>query len=225
MTNHAETNGPPRFRLHVRRGRTEHPARPIDRETFLIGSDECCHLRLGDPAVPGLHSALRIVGEFVEAVPLAPAPPLQVNGVEADEALLEHGDVLSVAGFEFSLEDTRVGSSESPVAEVSAAELVDLLEADLELVERDLEARRAGATELFEAVRERRERDVQTAAVQRIDEVTTQIESRVDQLLARERRLGAAVEELLETQRHLEERLKQVETQLLDKIGGSRRAA
>lgn len=215
-----------RFHLDVCRGRTRNPSRPIDRETFLVGSAESCHLRLGDDSIPALHSALRVVGEFVELVSIELAPAVHVNGIETTEALLEHGDVIEIGGFEFTLRDESAAEElVSDLSELDAGQLVDQLERDLELVDRVETSRTAGAESLFEAVRERHARSEAEQMARRLEEFTTEIDRRSLQLADREQRFAEAVGQLFEAQRMLEERLALVERVIENGADGNRRAA
>ena len=230
MTSHATTADQPRFHLHVCRGRTEHPSRPIDRETFLVGSGEPCHVRLGDDVVPALHSALRVVDDFVEVVAIAEEPPLLVNGITTRDALLEHGDVFSIGGIEFELSDAGLAAESVAApdpAELTAAELVDQLGRDLdleELTDAVDDRRHAGAEALYEAIRHRYEERALERVSTRIEAVAQDLENRRRQLVAQESRITRAARDLAETQRGLEERLQRLETRLAE-TDPSRRAA
>jgi predicted component of type VI protein secretion system len=138
--------------LEICRGRSEHSFRPISGNRFVIGSAPECDLRLGGDTVPAVHSQLHIDGgkAWVEAV--AADPPLLINGEDCETARLADGDTIGIGGFVFTWKAPC--SMESDLVEatsLTAAELIDRLEADLELVSRHVTAARRGATTLLEA--------------------------------------------------------------------------
>ncbi len=140
------------FGLEICRGRSEHSFRPISGNRFVIGSAPECDLRLGGDTVPVVHSQIHIDGgkAWVEAV--AADPPLLINGEDRETARLADGDTIGIGGFGFTWKAPC--SLESDLVEatsLTAAELIDRLEADLELVSRHATAVRRGATTLLEA--------------------------------------------------------------------------
>src|SRR5262249_5088028 len=134
-----------RLFLEITRGRTRFPRRPVPGPRFLIGAGVTCDLRLGGEAMPPLHSIITIDQEGVHVEGIAPAPTLTVNGRGVHEAQIENGDVIGIgdvellarvsagdapAGAQSALpEAVRNTTHERPLSELSAAELIDRIEA------------------------------------------------------------------------------------------------
>jgi hypothetical protein len=154
--------------FQITRGRTMHPTRPIIRNRFLIGSGEWCDLRLGG-AMPVLHSVLRVDGISVWLEAVVDAPPLHVNGRAIGSCELNDGDEISIGAFTLKLCDARdvqhealmkpidieelLGlerDEEEDVSELSAAELLQRIERDEQLVEEFQKRRDLGSTALLE---------------------------------------------------------------------------
>lgn len=202
-----------RFHLDVRRGRTRHPSRPIDRDGFLVGSGPDCQLRLGDDGIALRHCRLRLDGDAVHIERIAPAPALVVNGEVVDAARLEDGASVTIGSFQFELRDTGTCEESLDAGELSAADLVDRLEDEFALVD-EYESRRAvGLEALLEATRHVEPTSPIVEAtrvdelIQRLESFATELEDRVARLADREQRLLAASNELLAMQEALERRL------------------
>jgi len=168
------TNAGTELCLDIRRGRTAFPNRPIEGPVFLIGSAEFCDLRLGGPGVPEVHSRISIERGTAQIEALADAPALKVNGQETRTSVLAETDRVEIGAFEFLVcrrapasdelqpVETQVLDSEDDgfdfdeLQNLSAAELVDRIENEQELVEEFEYRRRLGAMALMQAVHERK---------------------------------------------------------------------
>lgn len=105
--------------LEINRGRTAYPYRPIERETFRIGSGESCDLRL-TPDFPDVHTELQVSADHVSVVAVADQPPLMVGDAACHKATLETGDRIVI------------GSIELTFWKISVAEAARLLAAEPE---------------------------------------------------------------------------------------------
>lgn len=155
--------------FQITRGKTQHPTRPITRDRFLIGSGEWCDLRLGG-SVPVLHSVLRVDGPSIWLDAVVDAPPLHVNGRAVGSCEIQDGDEISIGAFTLRLRDERDARHEAlmkPIdieellgldqydtefADLTAAELVELIERDEELVEEFEKRRDLGSAALLERI-------------------------------------------------------------------------
>ena len=160
--------------LDICRGKTHFPVRPINRQTFLIGSGEQCDLQLGGEGMPILHSVIHVDGQEIWLDAVAPNPPLLVNGNPERLVTLCDGDVIEVGKFQFRVRrsgniPSAVGlSSTKPatpaIPEISpdlpdsglsaleyltAVELVDLIEAEQREVDEYENRRKMGVESLL----------------------------------------------------------------------------
>lgn len=87
--------------LEIRRGRTEHPVRPIKSDRFLIGGDSDCDLQLGGDDMPALHSLVYREGHDFWIEMISPFPPLKVEGQVVEASVLRNGDRIQIGSFEF----------------------------------------------------------------------------------------------------------------------------
>lgn len=204
------------FGLEICRGRTEHSFRPITGNRFVIGSAPECDLRLGGDMVPAVHSQIHVdEGKaWIEAV--APRPPLVINDEDRETARLADGDTIVIDGFTFTwktMQDVESGSVEA--SSLTASELVDHLERDVELVTAHDTATRRGTTTLLEAalgrihddsvVAEQRTAvrgEVDTLAV-RLEELARQLEEHGRRMDAREPEYAEVIVSLLNGQERL----------------------
>ena len=154
--------------LEVCRGITRFPNRPVLTERFLIGAAEQCHLRLGGDTMPALHSILLCRNDEIHLEALAQSPALSVNGTAVTSAALSDGDTIEIGPFALLVHNVEqsvptasassahaenhagdVVSEEGPVlldiADFTAEELVDALEADEQLVHELESGRQLGA--------------------------------------------------------------------------------
>jgi Inner membrane component of T3SS, cytoplasmic domain len=162
--------------LEIGRGRTAHRRRPVDSSRFLIGSSSRCDLCLGGPGIPPLHSMICVNGSEVLVESLADSPELLVNGRPEKSVRLRDQDRLKIKAFELIVHlpanvavvaqslpsaapaaiDAKSESTE--LADLSALELVERIEAATELVN-DFEKRsRLGMESLLATVQERQNR-------------------------------------------------------------------
>ena len=164
--------------FEITRGRTETPLRPVGRDRFLIGAGERCDLRLGGEGMPAVHSVVHIDGRDIWLETLADSPEVRVNGRLTRSAALEPGDDLEIGSFSLTLH--RTGSAEpvpapriygasvseilteeelaSPLEEIeelTARQLVDLIDQEEALIEEFEARRRMGAQALMDVVRQR----------------------------------------------------------------------
>jgi pSer/pThr/pTyr-binding forkhead associated (FHA) protein len=156
--------------LEVTRGHTLYPHRPVTTSRYLIGSGVGCHLRLGGPDLPTLHSLIVVDGKQVLLESIAIEPPLVVNGRRVGSVALSHGDRIEIGPFHFTARmippqaaiptDVQRLTEEpieiaAAVEDLSALELVDRLENELQSVD-EFESRcELGAGALIESVRQR----------------------------------------------------------------------
>lgn len=176
MNGHHSSNAPssgdsaaqilPVLYLEVCRGQSTQPLRPVLKERFLIGSAEACDLQLSGSDVPALHSVLVLGNGRVTFERVGSAPEALLNGRPVETALLNDGDVLEIGPFSLGIHvpgTTRQHQRPSPAAwhdpsdcmeldQFSAEDLIDLIEAEQQLVE-EFDARQAlGLAALMEAV-------------------------------------------------------------------------
>lgn len=163
--------------FEITRGHTQSPLRPVSRDRFLIGAGERCDLRLGGDEMPAVHSVVHIDGQDVWLETLADSPDVRVNGRPTRSAALEPGDELEIGSFSLTLHRTTSAEpvqtprthgtsvSEIPaeeelahpldVEELTARQLVDLIDQEEALIE-EFEARRQmGAQALMDVVKQR----------------------------------------------------------------------
>lgn len=215
--------------FEITRGRTESPLRPISRDRFLIGAGERCDLRLGGEGMPTVHSVVHIDGEDIWLETLADSPEIRVNGRLTRSAALEPGDELEIGSFELTLHRTSsaqpiqaprlYGASVSEVLaeeeltnpldveELTARQLVDLIDQEEALIEEFEARRKMGAQALMDAVKQR------FADVDMEDEPVVEEKATSGQLLGE---LQAAILSLNEFAQEFEqktERLSHAETQ------------
>lgn len=170
MNNSEQTPGSSSPILEIVCGKTASPLRPILQDRFLIGSGPRCDLRLGGDDMPLLHSIVHISGGTICIDPVADTPQLLVNG-RPGAADLQSGDEIVIGRFRMVLHGASVACESQAVSELnadtletedqidpstlSAAELVELIEAEEALIE-EFEARRqSGADALLDAVQRR----------------------------------------------------------------------
>lgn len=143
-------------------GKTASPLRPIVRDRFLIGSGPRCDLRLGGDEMPLLHSIVHLDGDTICIDPVANSPQMLVNG-QPGMTELKSSDEITIGGFRMILHGADLAFQtvadpetvvDTPVdlAELSAAELVDLIEQDEALIEEYEAGLEAGANALLDAV-------------------------------------------------------------------------
>lgn len=204
----ADDAATPRLFLTIRRGKTRFPRRPLEGDAFLIGSGPGCQLRLGG-AVPAHHSTIHLVAGEPRITAVATAPALRVNGVECREAPVRSGDLIEIGSFALSVDLPQP-------AELSAAELVSLLEAEQALVDEFESGRLRGGEALLSAVERRADELSRTqpaaapdfledleSAVDLLHEFSAEMERRAGRHTQREAGLARASQRLLEAQQRL----------------------
>ena len=163
--------------FEITRGRTESPLRPVNRDRFLIGAGERCDLRLGGKGMPAVQSVVHVDGDDIWLETLADSPEVRVNGRVTRSAALAPGDELEIGSFCLTLHRTSAAQRVSAprlygatvseilaqeeavnpldVEELTARQLVDLIEQEEALIEEFEERRRMGAQALMDVVRQR----------------------------------------------------------------------
>jgi len=152
--------------LEIRRGRTRAPRREIKGRRFLIGAGSNCQLQLGGGDVPILHSILLIEEDGAHIDAVVPNPQLFINGRPQRSADLQDGDVFSIGKFEFQVHVPQplaalqtvvrpqipAPESAAKLSELSASELVALIEFEEQQVAELEQGRINGARALLDAV-------------------------------------------------------------------------
>ena len=152
--------------LEILRGRTAYPLRPIHTERFLIGAAPGCDLQLGGDFMPPLHSIIVRENGAVRLEAVAPSPELLVNRRLEQSVLIENGDHLAIGPFRIVVRqsaseirhavapraEARDGDAR-PISELTAAELVERIEAEEAVVRTFDERRQAGVQALLAASR------------------------------------------------------------------------
>lgn len=156
--------------LEITRGKTRNPLRPVLSDRFLIGSAAACDLTLAG-SVPSLHSVIVAEDGGYRWESLCEQSLIH-NGRSTRSTLLTDGDTVVVGEIELTARivdwstsrqiesqddspqpDTPIEDS-SPVpsaADMSAAELVDRLEQEIQLVEQFESRRQLGLEALLQA--------------------------------------------------------------------------
>jgi len=161
------------LRLEVTQGRTRFPERPVPGPRFLIGADERCDLRLGGEGIPSLHSIITINGPEICLEALSENPPLFVNDRQVTSAVLWDGDLIRIGAIELRARVTELLPGGAPaqvpvtaepqgledadldLADLSAAELIELIEREEAEVAQFERRQRLGARALLETLEER----------------------------------------------------------------------
>ncbi len=236
----------PRMMLEICRGRTRFPQRPILGPRFYIGSGAGCDLRLGGMDFPAIHSVIQTRENGVWFETLAAAPAVRINGELTTGEWLRDGDRIEIGAFQFLAHSVPLlppvaiadapsmeqGTDVEQVSELSASELTDRLDVEMNEVERFQKGQRAGAHALLQALRRRPMQPAQPAArsipampsvawgtatfvaqqefqadldrlCKDLEELTTTLERRSETISQREFQFAQAAEALLETQRQL----------------------
>jgi hypothetical protein len=165
--------------LRITLGATRFPVRPVLKDRFTIGSGAACDLRLG-AEFPKLFAVIVVAGPEVLLEQLAASPALCINGQPTQSAVLATGDRIRIGGIELVATipatnrlsfpkpllgrvDESVSADDlaafdpSEVSELSAAELVDLIEQEEQIAQRDQAGRDRGAESLLFEVRRRQQ--------------------------------------------------------------------
>lgn len=157
---------PVQLTLEVTKGHTRFRTRPVTNPRFLIGAGETCDLRLGGENMPALHSIITVAGREIALEAIAAEPALIVNGRRVEHVDLHDGDLIAVgevellAHFEASRPPAQTEPEplpaglevERPVADLSASELIDLIEHEERQIEEFEQRQNVGAKALTEAI-------------------------------------------------------------------------
>ncbi len=221
-------SGQPRIWIDVSRGRTKFPRRPILQDRTLIGAGSNCQLQLGGEGMPFLHSLLLVRPDGIRIEAFVPHPELLHNGQPVQSAQLADGDSLTIGSFCFTI---RIGQAEpssgattarvqrGPSAEkimrrqaaaMSAAELVDAIEAaEHEVLEYE-SGRVHGAAALLDAIcRVPEESDgTESDLYADLDRLADGLEGHVARLRTREQRAELRRKSLVEQQNRLLEQIR-----------------
>lgn len=228
--------------LEICRGQTDHPLRPIQNRhnRFLIGGDDDCDLQLGGTDIPALHSLLQFDGNDLWIEAIAPEPQLLVNRQAVNSCLLRNGDHIEIGAFELAVRldrqqqqldichrptgkllslpclDLNTEFDPDAVAELSAEELVDALDQEMQMIEHFDRRQMLGAGALLNAVQQHREQ-----SIRRNSSITapTSNEPRRDASENLERRESAYLEAaavLLEAQNRMAAQLEVIEQQVAE---------
>jgi len=87
--------------LEIRRGQAKQRVRPVPPPVYLIGAARDCDMVLGDPRYPEVYASLFVSQRGVSLRQLAGGPALLVNGSPLRSTILENGDLIRTANFEF----------------------------------------------------------------------------------------------------------------------------
>lgn len=171
---HSSSVLPVHLVLEVTRGSTRFRRRPVTHARFLIGSGNTCDLRMGGEGMPALHCIITTSGRDITLEAIAAEPPLTVNGRVVRSTLLHDGDIIGIGEVELlarleaghapaGAEQARAASvtaidAERPVSELSAAELVDLIEHEEREIEEFEGRQKVGMKALVQAIMSRAER-------------------------------------------------------------------
>jgi hypothetical protein len=161
--------------LEITRGRTRFPRRPVTHSRFLIGAGATCDLRLGGDRMPALHSIITVAGREFALEAIGAEPGLTVNGRLVRNALLHDGDKIGIgevelvarleAGHAPAAVDQSAAATRGPIdvdrplSDISAAELIDLIEREEDAIEEFESRQRDGAKALLNAVTARVDRN------------------------------------------------------------------
>ena len=249
------TERAPQMMLEICRGRTRFPQRPISGPRFLIGSGAGCDLRLGGSDFPAIHSLIQTRENGVWFETLATAPTARINDEMTTGEWLRDGDRIEIGAFHFlahavpllppmaivdaPASQARDAAITGPLSEwaldklsdLSATELADRLDVEMNEVERFQGGRRAGGHALLHALRRRSQEPAQLVAraipampsvpgttpapaqhelqidldrlCKDLEELTSTLERRSELISQREFQFADAAEALLETQRQL----------------------
>jgi predicted component of type VI protein secretion system len=165
--------------LEVRRGQTRAPKREIRGRRFLIGAGSNCQLQLGGGDVPILHSILLVEEDGAHIDAVVPSPQLLVNGRPQRSADLQDGDVFSIGKFEFQVHvpqphaalhasvrpELPIPQSASELEQLTASQLVALIESEQQQIDELESGRVNGARALLDAARRTAETAVEPALI------------------------------------------------------------
>lgn len=228
-----------KFSLEVVSGQTRFPTRPLPSGRLSIGSGRKCWLQLGGKRMPEIHSWFEVGNKDVALYVFEEQPSVQVNGARVQFFLLKGGESIQIGPFEFllhvedeettsrphfnppHLSDRQLRNLQSELApedeELSASELIDLLDEEMKNVERHESHERAGLHRLLTAVREQQTQLESTATekpdvndsqewkecLTRLDQISRSLDERAERLKSQEREQADSASKLLEMQQQM----------------------
>jgi len=270
----------PALLLEIRRDGSECDRRWVSTRKALIGSGAACEIRLEAPEISPLHSLICWSEHGFQLEAITPFPPLRVNGEPVEGAFLSDGDRIEIGPFEVVVRQapaaSALGSSRSihrgnpgssgqagshpacpdidseDLTKLSAADLVERIEAEETLVSQFEGRRDAGAAALLQAAAghaaaQRTDRTeprpaavpVEASPATWLDELegvigqltryATELEQRAESISSKEASFAQAAAAVLDSQQKLVTRLEAILDQLMklakSRSGGVRRAA
>ncbi|MFK7778605.1 MAG: hypothetical protein QM501_10925 [Gimesia sp.] len=242
------------YSLEITKGKTEFPVRPIQDSRLTIGAGSCCGLQLGGHDMPILHTVIQIDDQEVKIKAISPQPQLLLNEAPIQESTLSNGDLISIGPIEFLFHLTcpqtttsisNVGLSGSPLEtsvhitpdkrdhsmtnettlkDLSASELIDMIEQDFQMIEQFESRREQGAAALLSQIHQRKEAQDEAreslsdseqlelltdleGMMEELTQFSEALHQRADQLTNREKQYEVAAASLLETQEKLASQL------------------
>ncbi|MFH1300306.1 MAG: FHA domain-containing protein [Planctomycetota bacterium] len=265
------------YSLEIIKGKTKFPIRPVQDDRLTIGAGSCCGLQIAGHNMPILHTVVQIEQGEVKIEAISPQPKLLLNGIPVRTSILTDGDLITIGPIEFVFRQTcpqtatsisaaplsgspletsahitpdkrdHSMTNETTLKDLSASELIDLIEQDFQLIENYQSRREQGAAALLSHIHQMKEEqeeqlhDQETLSDQEQLELLSDLEGmmeeltkfsdvlqqRADQLTSREKQYEVAAASLLETQEklasQLDRTLNHVGTIKKDE-GGSQRA-
>lgn len=150
----------------------------LPEQRILIGSGSLCHLNSSNGKLPILHSILTNQSGELVIQAVVPAPELKVNGLVCERCVLQHHDRLEIGDqvdFQINLPDQadefdrkkteqksdnqRIDReqkdetmTEKPLKDLTAAELVELIEQEQKVVDEYEQQRQEGAASLLKVI-------------------------------------------------------------------------
>lgn len=210
--------------LEITRGRTRFPSRPVTNSRFLIGAGVTCDLRLGASDIPAIHSILTIHGGEVHLEAIHPLPALVVNGKTVRETAIVDGDAIAIGEVELrarmsvgdypveahaaAVVNTAARVEDLPLADLSAVDLIDRIEAEEHMIDEFEDRRREGAKSLTQALLGRTKRTVDQVPQENVRKRSVPAPhflSKRPQVLAARGRTDEAVPADVELQNELEQ--------------------
>ncbi|MCA9095104.1 MAG: hypothetical protein KDA68_16575 [Planctomycetaceae bacterium] len=166
----------PKLTLEVLQADGSSRSLPVDSRQFFIGSDEDCELRLVHPDMPPVAAVIRVLDDGVWIEACRKSPDLRINREMLHQSWIKDGDEIEIAPFILkahlglkgtpSVKDAEAKHDnksksdpivweETELEKLSASEILDRIESDLDLIERDDLCRRTGEDTLLRAIRAR----------------------------------------------------------------------
>lgn len=243
----ADNTSPSQWSLEITRGQTDFPVRPIDQERFLIGAGSSCDLQLGGGEIPILHSIAEFDGTGLHIEALVAAPELIIDGKTCRSGQLTQGGILTIGPFEFIAhcaqtktsggDETATLAAVEPVLEtagdsaeqlreavasMSAAELLEQIERDCEMID-DFDRSRADNVDWLlqaaeaapaELTHTEPTHELPETVAEELSKLAEQLESRTAQLADREAKIAQRAATLTQAQQELLAQLDRLSDQL-----------